>query len=430
MNNVMLEAPVSTFEDVNKLTLQDVFIKNRKLKLNERMNSLYEFVEQNKKVNHTQYFRQILSPADTEVFVLDEYTNETRRLTMFGSNNYMGLANHPLVKQRVTEAIKKYGVGIAGPPHFNGYSKLHAQLEERLSHLKGKESTLLFGSGYSANIGVVNGLVNPKRDAVFYDENCHASFYDSLRLARVNNKAFKHNNMAHLADLFETEFTDADTKFIGIEGIYSMEGDAAPLPEIIKIAKKHNALTILDDAHGTLVMGKNGGGTTEHFGLEKETDIVVGTFSKSFAITGGFISASKEIVNYIKYFSKIYMFSTSLPFTSVAAVLAALEVMEKEPERLEQLHANIKYLTQALRRYGLVTEPQGAVIALKVPEDSNMRKVSNMFHEMGLFVNSIEFPAVPKSNQRIRISVMATHTKPQMDRLIEAVGKIWAMYNC
>ena len=278
-------------------------------------------------------------------------------MLMFGSNNYLGLATHPYVCDYVKKAINKYGVGVGGPSLLNGYSTLMCELEERLSEIKHQEDTLIFSSGYNTNLGLIGGLFG-QEEVILFDEYSHASFYDGLRLANTPNVKFKHNDTAELnALLNDSELISGRSKVVGVEGVYSMDGDLSPLDEILPLCKKNNAMLIVDDAHGTGVMGDNGNGTCEHFGFPNEIDIIMGTFSKTFSVSGGFISSSKPIISYLRYFARSYMFSASLPPVTIAAVLAGLDVIQKEPELRFRLHENVKYVQDRIGQYNMIGKP-------------------------------------------------------------------------
>lgn len=405
--------------------LRDILLSGRKMKLQEKTKFFDSFINDllfNKQMLH---LRCISSPADREVKVIDSYTGETKSMLMFGSNNYLGLANHPYVKEFVCKKIQKYGAGIGGPPLLNGYTSLHRELEERLAHLKGTEDAMIFSSGYGANVGLVSALMN-NEDLVIYDSYSHASFHDGMKMSGVQAVHFSHNDVELLEQtLSRTESMNFKDRFVGVEGVYSMDGDIASLDKIVPVCKSNSAILIVDDAHGTGVIGSNGSGTAEHFGLEKEVDITMGTFSKTFAVTGGFVAASKSIVNYLRFFARSYMFSASLPPSVVAAVLASLDVMEREPELLNKLHENISYTANRLKKLGFPVNSLTPIFPLMVPADINIRKAAYEFHQKGVFVNSVEYPAVPKSQQRFRISIMGTHKKEDIDRLMEVIVEIW-----
>ena len=312
---------------------------------------------------------------------------------------------------------------MSGPPLLNGYSKLMAELEYRLSELKGTEDSLIFSSGYNANLGLITGICS-RSDLIIADEYYHASFFDGIRLIKGKCITFKHNNTVELESLLSKNKSNRDT-FIAVEGVYSMDGDLAPLDKIVDLARKYDAHVLLDDAHGTGVLGFKGEGTLDEFGLKWNNEIILGTFSKSFAVNGGFITGSKELINYLRFMARSYMFSASLPPVTIAAVLAGLDVMENEPWRRIQLKSNISYLARKLYKYGLETTPKAGIIALNIPENANIRKMANEFDKAGIFLNAIEFPAVPISKQRFRISVSANHTKDDLKKLVAAVEEIW-----
>jgi glycine C-acetyltransferase len=405
--------------------LRDILVRGRKMNLQKKTEFFDSFINDLLSNKQMLHLRIISSPADREVKVVDSYAGEVRSMLMFGSNNYLGLANHPYVKEFVCRTIRKYGTGIGGPPLLNGYTALHHELEERLAHLKGAEDVLIFSSGYGANVGLVSALMN-NEDLVVYDSYSHASFHDGIKMSGAQAVHFSHNDVRLLAQTLErTESMNFKDRFVGVEGVYSMDGDVAPLDKIVPICKRNNAILIVDDAHGTGVMGKSGSGTAEHFELDGEVDITMGTFSKTFAVTGGFVAASKSIINYLRFFARSYMFSASLSPTVVASVLAALDVMEKEPELYQKLRDNINYTAACLNQLDFPANSLTPIFPLRVPVNMNIRNASFEFHQKGIFINSIEYPAVPKSQQRFRISIMATHTKEDIDRLIEAIAEIW-----
>ncbi len=406
--------------------LRQMLLCGKHLPLRERTEVFTAFLQDLAAQNHFLQMRCITSATDREVTVLDPISGNQKQMLMFGSNSYLGLANHPIVKLKVREAIRKFGVGIGGPPLLNGYTKLHRELEERLAALKGAEDAMIFPAGYSANIGLVTGLVNPS-DIVLYDIYSHASFCDGLKMSGATGIHFPHNNLARLEALLKTSRRQMDRDlFVGVEGVYSMDGDLAPLDVIVPLCKTHNAFLILDDAHGTGVMGLHGRGTAEHFGVEGQVDVTMGTFSKTFSATGGFVAASKPIINYLRFFARSYMFSASLPPTVVATVLAGLDVIEQEPERLKQLWENVAYTSTGLKRLGFELKSESPVFPLIVPAGMNLREAARQFHEAGIFVNSVEYPAVPISQQRFRVSLMASHTRQDIDRLLEVIAAIWS----
>ena len=405
----------------------DALKKAGNMRLSDRTHLFGKFISGLTKNNQNMYMRTILSPADREVRVMDPCTGQPRKMLMFGSNNYLGLANHPYVQEKVRESIKNYGVGIGGPPLLNGYTKIHHELEERLSNLKHSEDTIIFPTGYAANVGLVNSLIN-QEDDIFYDAMSHASFYDGLRMKGTRAVSFKHNQHQLLAKLLEQNANPLNQdRFIAVEGVYSMDGDLAPLDKIVPLCKKYNAYLILDDAHGTGVMGRTGAGCAEHFEMEDKVDISMGTFSKTLASIGGFVSASKPVIDYMRYFARSYMFSASLPPAIIAAVTAGLDIIEREPERIRMLHQKVNYAKKSLHDIGIYVKPEAAIISLRAPESINIRAAARYFNEMGIFLNAIEYPAVPLNEQRFRISLMAIHTREDIDQLVESIGRVWNM---
>jgi len=408
--------------------LHSILLHGKQMKLKDKTEFFGHFIQDLASKDQMLCMRCMGSAADREVLVFDEHSNSYSKMLMFGSNNYLGLANHPYIIKKVTEVINEFGVGIGGPPLLNGYTKLHRELEEKLAEFKNAEDAMIFSSGYGANVGLVSGLMN-QDSIVFYDAYSHASFCDGIKLSGVQSYRFPHNDLKSLEARLKMIRSKSECDvFIGVEGVYSMDGDTAPLDEFLILCKKYDAILIVDDAHGTGVMGKHGKGTAEAYILEGSVDITMGTFSKTFAVTGGFIAASKEIINYLRFFARSYMFSASVSPGVVAAVLAGLEVIKAEPERLENLRENISYANQCLKNLGFDTHNQSAIIPLRVPLNMNIREAAYEFHKRGIFMNSIEYPAVPLSQQRFRISLIATHTKKDIDRLVRTIEEVWKLF--
>ena len=346
-----------------------------------------------------------------------------RREVMFGSNNYLGFATDPYVIEAVKAAVDQYGVGAGGPPLLNGMMTIHRTLERRLAELKGAEDCLLFASGYQANLGWVDAFLR-KGDILFYDEQSHASLFDGVAMTssmrRYRAFRFRHNDVDHLASLLENASKTPEQKiFVAVEGVYSMCGDLAPLKEIQALCREYGAFWVVDDAHGTGVMGKNGEGTVEHFNLDQGPDLSMGTFSKAFGTTGGFIAGDRALIDYMRFFARSYMFSAHLPPPVVATVLAGLDLMELEPERIRQLHANVQYFVKRLNDLGIEAETKSAIVAISVPQDVPIRLLTMAFHHHGVFLNCVEYPAVSKGNQRLRLSIMATHSQDDLDHVLD-----------
>jgi glycine C-acetyltransferase len=419
-----------TYKGGENFDLHKILLKGKNLNLSEKTEFFNHFINDLVENEEMLCMRCITTAADREVEVFDTHSNKTKKMLMFGSNNYLGFANHPYIKEQARKAIEKFGSGIGGPPLLNGYTSVHRELEERLAAMKGAEDALIFSSGYGANVGLVTALMSPD-SLVLYDSYSHASFCDGIKMSGVQSFCFSHNNLINLEQrLKNLRAKFAGDIYIGVEGVYSMDGDLAPLDRLVELSRKYKAYLIVDDAHGTGVMGKNGKGTAEHFDVEGKVDLTMGTFSKTFAVTGGFVAASRPLINYLRFFARSYMFSASLPPVVIASVLAGLDVLENEPGLLKSLKNNIKYTADKLASLGFNCNSETAIFPLIVPIGMNIRKAANEFHKRGIFVNSIEYPAVPLSLQRFRISIMATHTKEDIDKLTTAIEEVWNENNC
>lgn len=399
-------------------------------RLNERAKSLSALVSAGDAHGRVGYMRVIRSAADREVVVEDRRDGQLRRMLMFGSNNYLGLASHPHVRQRAHEAIERWGTGIGGPPFLNGYLAQTRDLEHRIAAEKGFEACAIFSSGFSANLGVSAGLFT-SRDRVLYDEHSHASFYDGLRLARAKAWRFPHNDVQCLETMLGDMAARAGgDRFVAVEGVYSMDGDVAPLDRIVEICRAGDAMLIVDDAHGLGVLGETGKGICEHFGVSADVDIYVGTFSKALAVSGGFVCGSRDIVDYLRWMARPYMFSAAMPPQTVAAADAGLDVIAAEPERRHRLWDNVRTAAAALNSLAWKPEisPQSAILVVPAPAGMDIRWAQSVLHDAGIFVNPVEFPAVPREKQRFRVSLMATHTTDDIDRLAEAFDGLWRLW--
>ena len=409
------------------ITYRDLVRIRTQLDYSDRTSTFSNWIydEREQTIDGLQY-RSVLSPMDREVEVRD-HSGKTRSMLMFGSNNYLGLATHPTVVERVQEAIAEIGVGVGGPPALNGHGPLHRQLEERLATLEGKESALLYGSGYAANLGLMSALPSSS-DFALYDAHSHASFIDGMKLGRVPGKTFAHNDVQSLDRELSAVRDQYRDVFVSVEGVYSMSGDVARLDRITEVCKRHGAVLIVDDAHGTGVTGPNGRGTISMFDVASDVDLIVGTFSKSFAVSGGFIAADREVVDYLRYFSRSYVFSASPSPAVCAAVLAGLDVLEDEPERHARLMDNAATLAQGLQARGFDANGLTPIFSLPAPAGANVRGMAHAFNRRGIFVNHIEAPVVPVTDQRFRVSVSAQHTPEDLVRLLTAVDEVWEEY--
>lgn len=362
------------------------------------------------------YFREISSDQDTEVMI------NNRKVLMFGSNSYLGLTNHPKVKAAAKEAINKYGTGCAGSRFLNGTLDIHIKLEEKLASLVNKDAALCYSTGFQVNLGVVS-LLAGRHDYLLLDELDHASIIEGSRLSFSKVMKFGHNDMESLEGKLKICNPDK-IKLIVVDGIFSMEGDIINLPEVVRLSDKYKASIMIDDAHSLGVIGHNGSGTASHFGLTDKVDLIMGTFSKSFAALGGFIAGDKEVINFIKHNSRSLIFSASMTPASVAAVLASIDIMEHEPERIKHLWDITHYALKSFKEAGFDTgKSETPIIPLFIRDDIKALQLTRMLLEEGVFVNPVVSPAVPKEDCLIRYSLMATHTKEQVDISIDRITK-------
>ena len=364
------------------------------------------------------YFREIQSDQDTEVII------SGKKVLMFGSNAYLGLTNHPKVKEAAIEAIKKYGTGCAGSRFLNGTLDIHIQLEKRLAEFVGKEDAIVYSTGFQVNLGVVSCLTG-REDYILWDELDHASIIEGHRLSFSTKLKYKHNDMESLEK--QLQKCDPDkVKLIVTDGVFSMEGDVAKLPEICALAKKYNANVMVDEAHGLGVFGKQGRGTCDHFGVTNDVDLIMGTCSKSLASIGGFIAADESIINYLRHHSRSYIFSASNTPAATAAANAALDIMINEPERIEHLWKLTNYALDGFRQMGCeIGHTSTPIIPLFIRDNDLTFTIVKELFEAGIFVNPVVSPAVASEDTLIRFSLMATHTKEQLDYALEQIHRVF-----
>ena len=363
------------------------------------------------------YFRIIASGQDPLVSM------NGHRVIMLGSNNYLGLTNHPEIKQAAARALEKYGTGTAGSRFLNGTLEIHVELEEQLARFMKREAALTFSTGFQVNLGVISSLIG-RNDTVILDGLDHACILDGARLSYGRVLKFAHNDMNALAERLRSVEADRGTMIV-VDGVFSMEGDLADLPGIVEHKNRHGARLMVDDAHGIGVMGEHGRGTPEHFGLEHEVDLVMGTFSKSLAAVGGFVVGDAEVIDYIKHKARSLIFSAAPPPASVASVIKALEIIEREPERRQRLWDNTNHMMREFTTMGFDTGASASpVIPLVVGDDLAAFKMTVRLQEEGVFANPVVSPAVPEGRAMMRTSYMATHTREHLDRALEAFRKV------
>ncbi len=373
------------------------------------------------KAGYYPYFKPIESAQDTEVYI------DGKKMLMLGSNAYLGYTNDERVKQAAIEAIKKYGTGNAGSRFLNGTLDIHEKLEKRLAKFVNKEAALLFGTGYMANLGTISGLLN-QGDAVITDKLDHASIIDGCRLSGAKMYRFKHNDIADLERILKKatdELGEKAAKLIVVDGVFSMEGDLADVPRIVEVAKKYDAWVMVDDAHGLGVMGEYGRGTVHYYGMDDEVDIIMGTFSKSFATLGGFIASSEDVVHYLRHHSRALIFSASPPPAVVATVDKVLDLIYEEPERIDKLWHNTKKMMEGFKKMGYdIGNTVTPIIPLKIGDFNLTLELWKRLWEAGIFTNPVVPPAVPPKETIIRTSYMATHTDEQLDWALSVFEKI------
>lgn len=367
------------------------------------------------------YFREISSEQEPEVLI------DGKKVLMFGSNCYSGLVADPRIKEAAIEATKKYGTGCAGSPFLNGTLDIHKQLERRIAEYIGKEDVMIYSTGFEVNLGVVSCLTG-REDYILWDEQDHASIIEGRRLSFSTALKYKHYDMASLEK--QLQKCDPDkVKLIVTDSVFSMEGDVANVPEIVKLAKKYNASVMVDEAHGIGVFGKGGRGVCNHFGVTDDVDLVMGTFSKSFASLGGFIATDKEITNFLRHHSRSYIFTASITPASTAAALKAIDIMESEPERQEHLWEITNFALDGFRNMGCeIGNTSTPIIPLFIRDDYKTYHVVRDLFDEGLFVNPVVSPAVAPQDTLIRFSLMATHSKAQVEYALDKIQKVFRKY--
>jgi 8-amino-7-oxononanoate synthase len=382
----------------------------------EKCSKIYDQMMELKKSGNYFFFRKLESPQDSEVII------NRKRVIMIGSNNYLGLTNHPRVKEAAIRAIEKYGSGCAGSRFLNGTLEIHEELEEKLARFFRKEAALVFATGYQTNLGAISALVG-RNDVALIDKYDHASIIDGCRLSFGQVKKFRHNDMKDLERILEQ--TQDKGKLIIVDGIFSMEGDIADLPSIVKLAKAYGAKVMVDDAHAIGVLGEGGRGTAEHFAIEDQIDLIMGTYSKSLAAIGGFVAGSKEVINFIKHIGRSMIFSASLPPSLVASVSAALDIIEEEPQLRTQLWKNTQRMLHGYKTMGYDTgASETPIIPIVIRDTMKVYEMCRLLFENGVFVNPVVNPAVPTGRELLRTSYMATHTEEQLDRVLTAFKKV------
>ncbi len=368
------------------------------------------------------YFHKLLSGQDVVVNM------EGKRTIMLGSNNYLGLTNHPKVIEAGVEAIKKYGSGCSGSRFLNGTLDLHVKLEREIADFLHKEEAVTFSTGFQSNLGVISAIVG-RNDYMICDKENHASIYDGCKLSYGKMLRYNHNDMADLES--KLKFVPKECGILIItDGVFSMSGDICNLPKIVELAKKYGARVMVDDAHGLGVIGKTGRGTGEYFGMEDDIDLIMGTFSKSLASLGGYVAGKKEVIEYIKHTSRPYIFSASITPASVSSALAALNILKSEPERVKRLNDISDYMRKRLKENGVnIIESKTPIIPIYTYDDEKTFLACKMLLDRGVYVNPVVSPATPVGKSLLRTSYTANHTKEIIDEAVDKIVEVLKLLN-
>jgi 8-amino-7-oxononanoate synthase len=395
-----------TLADFYELDDEDLFAKTV---------PAYRYIQHFEGTGCFTYARPLVGPCGNRSLVEDRRTGRRKRMIMMASNNYLGLTTHPRVVEAGQKALEKYGSGGSSAPFLSGTFDITKKLEGKLAELKGCGDAMVFSSGYSANLGTISALLR-HRDVAIVDKLDHASIVDGCRLSGAAMRSYRHGDVAGLEKILRA----CDGKYMGklviTDGVFGMDGDLCPLPEIKKVVDMYGAKLMLDDAHATGVVGKRGRGTAEYFNMEGEIDLVIGTFSKTLGAIGAFVASTEEVINYIRLYARSYFFSAALPPAVCASVIAALEVLEEEPWRVARLRWNVKHLHDRLTDLGLEVTPAGTgVVSVIIGEELLVRRMSKRIDELGLYINPLPSPSVPKGQERFKFSLMATHSEDDVD---------------
>lgn len=382
----------------------------------------YDRPQMAKKIGVYPYYHPLESGQDSEVLI------NGKKILMFGSNSYLGLTNHPKLIEAAKDALDKYGTGASGSRLMNGNLDLHEELEASLAEFTGKPASVVFSTGFQTNLGTISALTG-RNDFIVMDEKNHASIIEGSRLSFAKSFKFRHNDMSSLEENLKK--TDpGQIVLIVVDGVFSMEGDIAPLEDICRLAEKYSASVMVDDAHALGVLGVDGAGTASHFGVTDRVDLIMGTFSKSLASLGGFVAGDMDTINFLKHNARSLLFSAGIPPASAAVALKALQIIKEEPERREKLWENTGYARHLLKRYGFeIGESQTPIIPILIGDDQNTFAIATILMAQGVYVNPIIHPAVGKGEAMLRFSLMSTHTKDQIDTAISKLIQSRAMMN-
>ncbi len=400
--------------------------------LNYRGDDLFEvtdyfsaFLHDATQKGYMVYGNPITSAPNAEFTIYDNFLGKEREFLNFCSYNYLGYSCHPEVIKEVQDTLAKYGTGAVSAPLLSGYYDLTKQLETSIAKFKKKEDAIVFPTGYAANLGTLSCLLKPG-DVAILDILSHASIYDGARLAGAKIKVFTHNNANHLEQILKN--LETKRAIVCIEGVYSMDGDLVNLPEIVAVCKKYGAKILLDEAHSTLIFGRNGRGIAEYYGLEDEIDLTIGTFSKSFGAIGGFITGSAKLMAYLRMYAHSYVFSCAMAPHTAAGILKVLELYQKDKSNVAKLWENTHYMQKKLKETGLnIGETESQIIPVIVGDDRRLREISRTLHRQGLCTGVVTFPAVSSKRTRLRLSMSSNHTIEQMDTCVNSIKEAFEL---
>ncbi|RCK79086.1 MAG: 8-amino-7-oxononanoate synthase [Candidatus Ozemobacter sibiricus] len=396
--------------------------------LPEKMALFHQVIEEARRQKLYLFFRTTTSASTNHIEAVTLETGQPKEMVMMASNNYLGLTTHPEVVARTKAAIDRWGIGMAGPCTLNGNTTLHQEFEARLAAFKHCEAAMLFPSGYAANIGLITALLGP-HDWFIGDELNHASLIDGARYSRAQRLVFKHSDLADLERCLREVEGKPGQKLVAVDGVYSMDGEIAPLRPIVDLCKKYRALLLVDDAHGTGAVGQHGRGSLEYCGVEGEVDFVMGTFSKAFGCYGGFIASRKVVINWLRHFARSGMFTAAVAPMTVAACLAGLDIIEQHPELVAKLHENAALVRRRLTEAGFELGGLDApIIPIFVRSREKVYAIVKEAYERGLFLSLIEYPAVAPGTERIRLTVMATHTPADLEFALSLLIELGRKY--
>ena len=368
------------------------------------------------------YFRPIQATSGADVHI------DGQKKIMIGSNNYLGLTIHPAVIEAAKQAIDQYGTGCTGSRFLNGTLDIHLKLEADIAHFTGKEDALVITTGFQTNLAAISCLAD-RHDLIFSDEENHASIVEACRLSFGRMVKYTHNDMHDLERLLK-RYATVPGKLIITDGVFSMSGDIAPLPDLCGLAKRYGATLLIDDAHGVGYMGPHGEGTAHHFGCQDDVDVITGTFSKSFASVGGYVVAKTKVIDWIRHKGRAYIFSASLPPASVATVATCLKVIREEPQRIKSLWKNTHYITRKFKEQKVpILNDKTPIVPIAIGEDMLTFKFNHALYEAGVFANPVVAPAAPRGHGMIRTSYMATHTREELDTVVKVFKGLFEKFN-